>query len=201
MKKKIIITCLLVCMLASLMVTSVLAATQKAWSTWAYRPNVTWQFSTTSVKVQEAKVKNTWQAWQDANTTGVGDLNVSLEFEFRPVYTNGVPSDPITMWKKTTSGSATWPNAYYEFDEDDISLASKTVWKWQYNKSYSASLSLAKQNGVTDSTIKERRYLFELERGKYFIIDSVPAEYVRYNVSSGAGTQCSYGSTYYTYES
>ena len=168
MKSKIIILLLTFILVLSSIAFAFATAPQLAWSTWAYRPSGLFYMSGTQVMSQNAKMSTAaHNAWITAYSSS-GDGGDSLEFEYRPINTSGNTVNPSSIWNSTTSGTATWNDAYYEFDSDDISLCTKHARLWEANTSYSGNMSLTLKSGVTVSTlISDYRFLFELERGRF----------------------------------
>ncbi len=145
------------------------AAVNVTWFAATYKP-YTGKFYADSTRALVKDMK--WNTDQVANFKTVRSL-CGIEFEFRPV------NSPYNIWTGITSKSSNLPDAYYEFDEDDITFRCGDVRKIVAGTGYHATMMLGKQSGFNDSL---HPYTFEVEYGVggSIINDNLPLSYATY---------------------
>jgi|GEM_PF-2678655 len=165
MKNKKILLLVFILLIGITLSGAIFAAEEQTWGPHWYTPY------TATVSANSDSVKGSSMKWTSEQIS-LFDSNDYWELEFRPKNSSGSLINPNTIWVGKGSISSNLPSAYREFDENDVTVATKKCNALQAEKSYYATQTLTEVSNPASAT-----FIIESEMGSYFLIDGFPEYY------------------------
>ena len=141
------------------------AAVEQTWGPRWYTPY------TAKVSVNTSSVKGKDMKWSSEQIS-LFDSNDYWELEFRAYNSDLEFIDPNTIWEGKGSIDTNLPSGYREFDENDVTVATKKCSNLEADKKYYATQTLKAVSNPASAS-----FYIESETGSYFVIDGIPEYY------------------------